>query len=363
MLDYLQTKLHQRKVVNRMEGSRSYLKWLKRVAVLGLLLWYQLALPTAQAQTNELQATGIRPDIQVAEQKRLAVKKLFAVMGSEDLIKSIMPLMVNQMRLAMPQAGADFWREFQKEVNIGEVLEIYVRIYDKHFTLEEINGLTKFFDTPLGKKMIAEMPMVTKESMDVCTKWGADLGRRIEQKLSAERTNSSSHVGEKMSKPIASAEQTTAGPTKKLTEYQRRWIIQQSGYDPDKFTLSDDDNNIIPRQQQPVQLQPVDSPPAKQLSRSEKDAIIKQRGFSPDDVDLDETGLLLIPKTKSNPNTPRQNQPTFQYVIGVTDPSGKETTYYSINEPKAYGSGYKFKMFPTDIEITVAGSVQIMKLW
>ena len=154
-----------------------------------------------------------------------------------------------------------------------------------------------------------------------------------------------------------------AGAKEKANEYQRRWVVQQSGYDPDKFTLSDDDDYIILRQQQPVQLQPVAPPPANTLSRSEKDAIIRRRGLSPDDVDLDETGLLLIPKTKSNPNTPRQEQPAFQYVIDVTDPSGKETKYYSTNEPKAYGSGYKFKMFPTDIEITVSGSVRIMKLW
>lgn len=42
--------------------------------------------------------------------------------------------------------------------------EVYYPALKKHFSEEEIEELTKFYNSPLGKKTITEMPAVTRES-------------------------------------------------------------------------------------------------------------------------------------------------------------------------------------------------------
>jgi len=43
------------------------------------------------------------------------------------------------------------------------VTEQLVSVYDKHFTHEEIKGLLQFYGSPLGQKVAAEMPKISRE--------------------------------------------------------------------------------------------------------------------------------------------------------------------------------------------------------
>ncbi len=68
------------------------------------------------------------------------------------------------------------------------MIDLILPIYSKHFTLEELEQLIAFNRTPLGQKVIAEMPMVMKESMSAGQEWGRQLGERAYRKAEAERS-------------------------------------------------------------------------------------------------------------------------------------------------------------------------------
>jgi len=51
-------------------------------------------------------------------------------------------------------------KEFREEVTLQTI-----RIYSRHFTTEEIEQLAAFYRSPVGKKMIAKMPVIMQESM------------------------------------------------------------------------------------------------------------------------------------------------------------------------------------------------------
>jgi hypothetical protein len=49
-------------------------------------------------------------------------------------------------------------------------------------------------------------------------------------------------------------------------------------------------------------------------------------------------------------------------MIQFSDSSGTDTTYFSKEEPKPFGNGFKFRIYPLDMEMTVSGNVQITKI-
>jgi hypothetical protein len=52
---------------------------------------------------------------------------------------------------------------YEKKFDADQVTEQLVGIYDKHFTDDEIKGLLQFYGSPLGQKVAAEMPKVSRE--------------------------------------------------------------------------------------------------------------------------------------------------------------------------------------------------------
>jgi hypothetical protein len=61
----------------------------------------------------------------------------------------------------------EFSAKFTAAAPSSKVTDAIVPIYAKHFTLEDIQGLTKFYESPLGSKLVKEMPQVVQESQSV----------------------------------------------------------------------------------------------------------------------------------------------------------------------------------------------------
>jgi hypothetical protein len=54
-----------------------------------------------------------------------------------------------------------------------------VDVYDKHYTSEELTGILKFYDSPLGKKMSGAALPILKDSIDVAQ----ELSKRATQSV------------------------------------------------------------------------------------------------------------------------------------------------------------------------------------
>jgi uncharacterized protein len=65
------------------------------------------------------------------------------------------------------------------------VKEMIYPIYNKHLTLNEVNDIIAFYETPLGKKILTTMPLITREGMAAARTWGQSLAPKIQQRLEA----------------------------------------------------------------------------------------------------------------------------------------------------------------------------------
>lgn len=112
-----------------------------------------------------------------------SIKQLLEVTQARKLVDSVMGQMDNLMQQAVAQAtqGQQIPPKVQKEIDqrraemialMKELLDwqklepMYVRIYQKTFNQQEVDGMLAFYKTPAGAAVISKMPAIMQNTMD-----------------------------------------------------------------------------------------------------------------------------------------------------------------------------------------------------
>ena len=119
------------------------------------------------------------------------IKRLLEVSGASNNAKLRIEAMIKNMKESTDQntLPEDFLDELMKEINYQELTDIYIPIYNKHYTHQEILDLIKFYESPTGKKMLEKSPAVVAESINIGMEWGQKLGERVYEKMQKKQTN------------------------------------------------------------------------------------------------------------------------------------------------------------------------------
>ena len=75
------------------------------------------------------------------------------------------------------------------EVSVDEMLNRLVPIYNKYLSAEDLKGLIKFYESPLGKNLVNVIPQITRESTEAGQKYGIEASTRALKKLEGLDTN------------------------------------------------------------------------------------------------------------------------------------------------------------------------------
>lgn len=145
--------------------------------------------------------------------KEADIRALLELVGARDMVQDGVTASAEQYRekllATVPnnEKGQAFVTSFvdnyQKKYDTDQVSEQLVGIYDKHYSEEEIKGLLQFYGSPLGQKVAAEMPGISKE---------IQAAARTEGKKAATE-----------SLLAVKAQGPNAGPTPRAVVGQRRW--------------------------------------------------------------------------------------------------------------------------------------------
>lgn len=115
--------------------------------------------------------------------KEKLIRKLLTLTKASDMAMQMMDQMAGQLKPMFPSVPASFWTDFFKEANPDELISKIVPIYGKHLSEEELSQLVKFYETPVGKKLISVQPLIMQESVAVGQVWGRALGEKVMRKL------------------------------------------------------------------------------------------------------------------------------------------------------------------------------------
>lgn len=149
--------------------------WLTGLAIVGLLTL--LAVPAAHAQSTE----GSRGESTavVTPAYRKAMRSYLDSQGGMDAVgEQVAYGAANETLIAISNSGIEVTEAIQRIV-LEEALEKYAKkfgdldfltdlwapIYVNHFSLEEINEMTSFFRSAVGKKTVELFPQINQQGM------------------------------------------------------------------------------------------------------------------------------------------------------------------------------------------------------
>jgi hypothetical protein len=117
--------------------------------------------------------------------KSAAIKEFLTVSGTKQAMDQMVDQMIGQMKQMAPQnMPGDFWEKASQRLKSGELLELLVPVYNQYYSTEDLQGLIAFYKTPLGKKMVASMPNIMRESYEVGNQWGQKVGMELMGEMS-----------------------------------------------------------------------------------------------------------------------------------------------------------------------------------
>ncbi|GAB3035955.1 hypothetical protein GCM10027285_19030 [Oleiagrimonas citrea] len=154
---------------------------MKAFSASGMAAALILSLATAGvAQAQPKQATAAQ------------VRQLLEVTGSGKMMHGMMEQMNSRMASFMEQAlpcvPASYWQDFAGPKAEQDMINKLVPVYQKHFTQRDMTGLLKFYRTPLGQKVIHEMPETMRESMQIGQSWGKNRMQAMVAQLKKDGT-------------------------------------------------------------------------------------------------------------------------------------------------------------------------------
>ena len=127
-----------------------------------------------------------------AQTKKEKITELFVAMKSEKLINSMVESMINMFQQKDNHLGSkqkdSLFIAFVKDEMLTLNKKMYeqdmVTVYDKYFTIAEIQKYIDFYKTPEGKKMLDAMPSIQKDIMaNVMNKDMPVLQAKMKKKL------------------------------------------------------------------------------------------------------------------------------------------------------------------------------------
>ena len=126
--------------------------------------------PVQAAQHEAAKSSGTKA---IDPQKDSDIRSLLELIGARDMIQEAANNSTEQYRQKLISLAPNddkaqdsvnsYLAAFQKQYDTDAIADQLVAIYDKHYTDEEIKGMLQFFGSPLGQKVAAEMPKISKE--------------------------------------------------------------------------------------------------------------------------------------------------------------------------------------------------------
>ncbi|MGB3801075.1 MAG: DUF2059 domain-containing protein [Lewinella sp.] len=116
------------------------------------------------------------------------VLHLIEVSGSEDMFVSSALNMINMQKESPAFEGIpdSWWTKFTERIQQNGFQDIEAElasIYLANYTEEEIDFLIEYHQNPLAQSIMAKMPLVQQQSMQVGQAWGQKIAQELEDQL------------------------------------------------------------------------------------------------------------------------------------------------------------------------------------
>ena len=167
------------------------------IAVAGGLHAQEQEQPPAAAPDRAASAPAVDPA------KRAEILHLLDLMGTKTAIARMGPTLMAQMEqfsendtssAQQKRLMQDTMARMQARIDSGAFEDLYVAIYDKYFTADDIHQLIQFYESPIGRKLVDKQADITRDALAGSIQW-------IQENAAAIKADSESKPGPGTSQP------------------------------------------------------------------------------------------------------------------------------------------------------------------
>jgi hypothetical protein len=124
-----------------------------------------------------------------------AARDMLAVKGGAAFFDPVIPGVIETVKNSFVPTNPQLYRELNDvaallrkdyESKRAEILDNVTRIFAQHFTEQELKGMTAFYKTPLGQKMLKEEPAAIEESLKSTQQWADAFSDTVMTRFRAE---------------------------------------------------------------------------------------------------------------------------------------------------------------------------------
>ena len=142
------------------------------------------------------QQAGPASTAKIDPAKEAAIRKLFEIQGTRKAMEQVISGMGENMKPTLQKMLPPgdyqekliglFFEKFQSKLKVDDLVALSIPVYDKYFSKEDIDGITQFYQTPIGKKVLSVLPQVLIESQTSAMHMGEEIGRQSMMEVLAE---------------------------------------------------------------------------------------------------------------------------------------------------------------------------------
>jgi hypothetical protein len=115
--------------------------------------------------------------------KKEGIVRLLNLTDTKPQAAQMFDLMLPGFEALAPQAPTAIWTMFREKLNIDSFLEMFIAVYDKYLTHDEVKGLIQFYESPIGRRLVEITPQISQESFRIGQEWGQKIGQSVAEEL------------------------------------------------------------------------------------------------------------------------------------------------------------------------------------
>lgn len=151
-----------------------------KVAILICLICFVFSCAAAMAVDDKI------PLDKNKAEKYKEIRELMVITNVQQLCQNMLDRMMVNFKDAFLEVPASYWDKLRDKFKVEKIIDMIIPVYDKYFTQEDIRQLIKFYQTPVGKKIIKVMPSISSETMILGQKWGAEISEEMMNEVKQE---------------------------------------------------------------------------------------------------------------------------------------------------------------------------------
>lgn len=147
------------------------------------LLTLSLLAVLTTAGTLEAQTAGGKKD------ERLALaRRIVELSGAQAMMVQGVEMALPAQRAQNPKIPSEFWDRFASKArsDVDFLADSLAPVYARRFSKSELEQLLAFYESPVGRHVVAEQAAIAQESQKLGMRWGTRLGAAVAMDMANE---------------------------------------------------------------------------------------------------------------------------------------------------------------------------------